>query len=114
VASLLAEAVRTQWERTAADRWLVQAEPIPVRWARTARGLAGPVTAAVGSDRFAPVPGLEAVRATTLHAGGLDDLHAVYGGLGSGRLVIVGAPGSGKSGAAVLLLLAASRPRSAW
>jgi hypothetical protein len=111
VAALLAEAVRTQWERAAADRWLVQAEPIPVRWARTARGLAGPVTAAVGSARFAPLPGLEAVRATALRAGGLDDLHAVYGGLGSGRLVIVGAPGSGKSGAAVLLLLAALRYR---
>ena len=35
----------------------------------------------------------------------------MYGGLGSGRLVIVGGPGSGKSGAAVLLILPALRHR---
>ncbi len=35
----------------------------------------------------------------------------MYGGLGSGRLVIAGAPGAGKSGAAVLLVLAALRHR---
>jgi hypothetical protein len=46
-----------------------------------------------------------------LRGGRLRDLHAVYGGLGSGRLVIVGAPGSGKSGAAVLLVLAALEHR---
>jgi hypothetical protein len=42
-----------------------------------------------------------------LRAGRVRDLHAVYGGLGSGRLVIAGPAGSGKSGAAVLLVLAA-------
>ena len=36
----------------------------------------------------------------------------MYGGLGSGRLVIVGTPGSGKSGAAVLLILAALKHRA--
>lgn len=40
-----------------------------------------------------------------LRAGSRSALYAVYGGLGSGRLVIVGAPGSGKSSAAILLLL---------
>ena len=35
----------------------------------------------------------------------------MYGGLGSGRLVIAGGPGAGKSGAAVLLILAALRHR---
>ncbi|MDQ2708091.1 MAG: hypothetical protein M3Z25_10840 [Actinomycetota bacterium] len=35
----------------------------------------------------------------------------MYAGLGSGRLVIVGAPGAGKSGAAVLLVLHALRHR---
>jgi hypothetical protein len=53
------------------------------------------------------------VRAAQLRGGGLADLHAVYGGLGSGRLVIAGGPGSGKSAAAVLLLLAALRHRAA-
>ncbi len=48
-----------------------------------------------------------------LRSGGLRDLHAVYAGLRSGRLVIVGSPGAGKSGAAVLLVLAALRHRNA-
>jgi hypothetical protein len=46
-----------------------------------------------------------------LRGGRISDLHAVYGGLGSGRLVIIGAPGAGKSGAAVLLVLAALKHR---
>ena len=41
----------------------------------------------------------------------MSDLHEVYGGLGSGRLVVAGGSGSGKSGAAVLLILAALRYR---
>jgi len=48
-----------------------------------------------------------AVSQQRLRGGRISDLHAVYGGLGSGRLVIAGSPGSGKSGAAVLLVLAA-------
>ncbi|MGH3853383.1 MAG: hypothetical protein ACRDR6_07755 [Pseudonocardiaceae bacterium] len=36
----------------------------------------------------------------------------MYGGLGSGRLVILGGPGSGKSGAAILLLLDALKHRA--
>jgi len=52
------------------------------------------------------------VNPALLAAGDLGDLHSVYGGLGSGRLVIAGPPGSGKTGAAVLLLLAALRRRA--
>ena len=110
-ADLLAEAVKEQWTRAAADRWLLQAEPIPVRWARPSQPVTGPVSAAVGSRQFSPLPGLTAVRQGQLRNGGLGDLHTLYGGLGSGRIVIVGAPGSGKSGAAVLLILAALRHR---
>ena len=73
--------------------------------------VAGPVSAAAGSRQFPPLPGLKAVRQGQLREGGLRDLHAIYGGLGSGRMVIVGAPGAGKSGAAVLLILAALRHR---
>ena len=63
------------------------------------------------STRFAPLPGLAAARAQRLQAGQVSELHEVYGGLGSGRLVIAGGPGSGKSSAAVLLILAALRYR---
>ncbi len=48
---------------------------------------------------------------TQLESGQVSDLHALYGGLGSGRLIITGTPGAGKSGAAVLLILAALRYR---
>jgi hypothetical protein len=111
VTDLLAGAVKNQWTHVAADRGLLQPEPIPVRWQRPSLPVAGPVSAAVGSERFPPLPLLPAIGRQRLRAGRVSDLHAVYGGLGSGRLVIVGAPGSGKSGAAVLLLLAALKHR---
>jgi hypothetical protein len=109
---VLAGAVQDQWTAAAAGRGLLQPEPIPVRWARPSLPLAGPVAAAVGSARFPPLPGLAAVGPQRLRAGRIGDLHAVYGGLGSGRLVIAGPAGSGKSGAAVLLVLAALRYRA--
>jgi hypothetical protein len=108
---LFARAVKDQWTRAAADRGLLQPDPIPVRWKRSSLPVAGPASAAVGSQRFSPLPGLSAVGQQRLRGGRISDLHAVYGGLGSGRLVIAGAPGSGKSGAAVLLVLAALKYR---
>ncbi len=107
VAHRLAEAVRNQWEQAAVERGLRWPEPIPVRWRAPSEALAGPVGAAVVLKRFLPLPGLRGVRVQDLRKGDIRDLHAVYGGLGSGRLVIAGTPGSGKSGAAVLLVLAA-------
>jgi hypothetical protein len=110
VADLLAMAVGTQWERAAGERELVT-EPIPVTWGKPSRPLAGPIAAAASSRRFDVLPGLTPVREAQLAAGQIDDLHAVYGGLRSGRLVIAGAPGSGKTSAAVLLVLAALKYR---
>ena len=110
VADLLSHAVKDQWTRAALDRRL-QPEPITVRWARPSQPFTGPVSAAANSRQFPPLPGLTAARQRDLHTGQLWDLHAVYGGLGSGRMMIVGNPGSGKSGAAVLLVLAALKHR---
>ena len=112
LSNLLAGTVQDQWTRAAADRGLLEPEPIPVVWRKPSRPIAGPVSAAVGSKRFPPLPGLSAVGQQRLRAGQIGDLHAVYGGLGSGRLVIVGDPGAGKSGAAVLLILAALKHRN--
>jgi hypothetical protein len=112
LADLLAGAVLEQWTRAARERQLVQPEPIPVRWERSSRPVAGPVSAAVESRQFPPLPGLRAAGPGQLRSGGLQDLHAVYGGLGSGRLMIIGGPGAGKSGAAVLLILAALEYRA--
>ena len=111
LADSLAVAVTEQWTQAALERLLLQPEPIPVRWERSTRPLAGPVSAAVGSRQFPPLPGLSPAVPGQLQGGGLQDLHAVYGGLGSGRLVITGEPGSGKTGAAVLLVLAALEHR---
>ena len=111
LADLLAGAVDVEWTRAAGERGLLEPEPIPVRWQRPAAPFTGPVAAAVSSTRFAPLPGLAAAREQRLQAGQVSELHEVYGGLGSGRLVIAGGPGSGKSGAAVLLILAALRYR---
>ena len=111
LADLLAGAVEQEWTRAAGERGLLEPEPIPVRWQRPAGPFAGPTAAAVASTRFAPLPGLAAAREQRLQAGQVSELHEVYGGLGSGRLVIAGGPGAGKSGAAVLLILAALRHR---
>lgn len=111
LADVLAGSVKDQWTRAAADRGLLQSEPIPVRWRKSSLAVAGSVSAAVGSVRFQPIPGLPAVTQQRLRGGQISDLHTIYGGLGSGRLMIIGTPGAGKSGAAVLLVLAALRHR---
>lgn len=107
LADSLAAAVTAQWTQAALERLLLQPEPIPVQWERSSKPLAGPMSAAVESRQFPPLPGLSRAVLEQLRGGRLQDLHAVYGGLGSGRLVIIGEPGSGKTGAAVLLVLAA-------
>jgi transcriptional regulator with XRE-family HTH domain len=111
LADLLAGAIDREWTRAAGERGLLEPEPIPVRWQRATAPFAGPVAAAVASTRFAPLPGLAAAQEQRLQAGQVNELHELYGGLGSGRLVIAGRPGAGKSSAAVLLILAALRYR---
>lgn len=115
LADRLAAAVKVQWTRAAAEHRLFAPAPIPVRWKRSALPVAGPVAAAIGSMGetafLDPLPGLEATTEAQLRAGGLNELHKVYGTLGSGRLIILGTPGSGKTGTAILLLLDALRHR---
>ncbi|MBV8992263.1 MAG: hypothetical protein JO287_00845, partial [Pseudonocardiales bacterium] len=116
-ADMLAEQVRMQWANAAAERRLMQPAPIPVRWRWSDRPVTGPLVDAVGDGtgwrRFAPLPGLPAMTATTLGHGGLKDLLGVYGGLDSGRVVILGDAGAGKTGAAIRLLLDALAHRGA-
>jgi hypothetical protein len=107
----LSKAVRAQWEKAAGERGLTGANPINVTWTSPSLAIAGSVAAAVSSQRFAPLPGLLPAGAAQLASGQISNLYTIYGGLGSGRLIIAGAPGSGKSGAAILLLLDALRHR---
>lgn len=110
LADALALSMRRQWEAAAVDRRLLQPAPWPVRWRRSERSLAGPVGAATMSGH-SPLPGLARVTASRLRTGTHRTLHSVYGGLSSGRLILAGGPGAGKSSAAVLLLLDALRYR---
>lgn len=111
VADGLAVAVQVQWQKAAKERGLTGTAPIRVTWGRPTLPMAGPVDAALGSPSFGPLPGLAPAGEAELVSGQAADLHALYGGLQSGRLIIAGSPGSGKSGAAVLLVLAALRHR---
>lgn len=103
----LAGRVGQQWRDAALQRGLFD-RPVAVRWTWSARGLSGPVRDAVGDQRaprFVPLPGLARITSRQLGRGHLGDLFAVYGGLDSGRIVLAGAPGAGKSGAMIRLLL---------
>ena len=110
LATLLAQAVYGQWRTAADERRLVMPAPIPIRWSLSDLDVAGPVVAAVGapdvSPAFPPLPGHAMITEEELRAGGgRRELHQLFAGLASGRIVVVGAPGAGKSGAAILLLL---------
>ncbi|MBO3749162.1 hypothetical protein J5X84_24050 [Streptosporangiaceae bacterium NEAU-GS5] len=60
---------------------------------------------------MAPLPGMARVGPSKLNAGGRAELLAIYGGLGSGRILLMGGPGAGKSSAAIMLLLDALNHR---
>lgn len=109
LADRLAAAVRAQWTAAASDRGLLAPEPLPIRWRPCTDPVTGPVTAATTprslGESFPPLPGLEQVTTSQLREGTHRTLHRIYGGLASGRLIIAGGPGTGKSSAAILLLL---------
>ncbi len=108
---LLATASWNQWTAAANERRLLHPAPLPIRWRRSTAPVAGPESAAT-YPRFDPLPGLTAVGSGEPRAGAQDALHRIYGGLPSGRLLLIGKPGSGKSTAAILLLLDALRYRA--
>lgn len=110
----LATAVLAQWERAAAERRLRYPAPIPVRWRWSYRAVTGPIEEALGaagSARFAPLPGIAAATLATVDGGGLGDLFGVLGGLDSGRVIVLGDAGTGKSAAAILTMLDALKHR---
>ncbi|MEW2174823.1 hypothetical protein AB0890_00545 [Streptomyces sp. NPDC005406] len=112
----LARVVHGYWNDEAGYRRLLSPAPLPVRWQVTGRNVAGPVAGATAEGtraRFAPLPGLKPITRQSLRDGGdLNRLHEVYGGLASGRLLLIGAPAAGKTAAAVLLLLEALKYRA--
>ncbi|WP_062650279.1 hypothetical protein [Streptomyces maremycinicus] len=113
----LARVVGVEWDKEAQWRRLLVPAPLPVRWRVTHRKVTDRVAGATAEGRrarFTPLPGLSAVTREQLRrGGGLTELHAAYGGLASGRILLVGPPAAGKSAAAALLLLDALRHRAA-
>jgi RecA/RadA recombinase len=111
VADSLAEGVFGQWRTAAGERGLLTPALIPVGWSWSPQPVTGTLTAALDGG-FGPLPGTAVVTEGQLRAGGgRDELFAVYAGLASGRVVVVGPAGSGKSGSAVLLVLDALEHR---
>jgi len=92
---LLAMAVKIQWTDAARERGLLGALQSLVHWNQPDAALAGPLVAALESRRFPPLPGCERVGLARMLKGDTGELHDIYAGLGSGRLVITGAAGSG-------------------
>ena len=107
----LAARVRRQWAEAALQRGLSH-HRLAVRWAWSPRGLSGSPRAATSDQRIAPLPDVPPASPRQLKAGDLSHLFAIYAGLGSGRMVLAGAPGAGKSGAMIRLLLDAADHRA--
>ncbi|WP_141584967.1 NACHT domain-containing NTPase [Actinomadura sp. WMMA1423] len=105
----LARNLYGQWDSEASYRGLVMPPPIPPRWTRTERPVAGRVSVAVGDPdkpgRFRELPETQRATADTIQEGGLKELFEIYAGLGSGRIILMGHYGSGKTSTAILLLL---------
>jgi hypothetical protein len=115
----LADAVYDECDQIASDpRHDLQLPlPIPLRWrladGQCAQAVDNAVTGQRRLERFAPLPGITAAAADTVQAGGPDELFALYAGLVSGRIVVTGRYGSGKSAAALLTMLDALDHRRA-
>ncbi|MGW0368136.1 hypothetical protein ACWDZW_04265 [Streptomyces coeruleorubidus] len=107
-ADKLATAILDEWKVEAHRRRLQPPTPLPVRWRVSREGLTGRLAAATAERteaRFSPLPGLATATEQRILAGGeIGELYEVYGGLASGRILLVGPGAAGKSAAAVLLL----------
>ncbi|MFH8347753.1 NACHT domain-containing protein [Streptomyces sp. NPDC018045] len=103
----LAQAVRRQWSAEAQMRMLYRPEPLRVRWSSTGRPVAARPAAIVGEG----IMGGRPVR-LRLH-GGIDDIAEKYVQLPKRQLVLLGAPGAGKTVLAILLTLGLLEHRQA-
>ncbi|MGH3709712.1 MAG: NACHT domain-containing protein [Pseudonocardiaceae bacterium] len=99
VVERLARAVREQWEAEVAMRSLRRPEPLHLRWSTTSAPVAAPPAAVLGPRAVGGRP-----RRLRLH-GGLDDVVDKFLALPRRQLVVLGAPGAGKTVLAVLFTL---------
>ncbi|MEV0663878.1 hypothetical protein ACIBI3_21925 [Actinomadura luteofluorescens] len=88
--------------------------PIPLRWKLAPSQPEHVVETAVAGGQLytpRPLPGAGQVTTDSVRAGGPTELYALFGGLPSGRLVLTGPQGRGKSTAAILTMLEVLRHR---
>ncbi|HET8681962.1 MAG TPA: hypothetical protein VFM54_08820 [Micromonosporaceae bacterium] len=101
-ASGLAVQVRRQWRAELDARGMGHLDPIRLRWSATDRPVMPSPAEVIGADRL-PLP---PARVTRLRlAGDVDEMTRALTRLPSRQLVIIGAPGAGKSTLAVLVTL---------
>ena len=110
IADELAAAVGRQWDREAAVRRLNHPYPLPVSWAAAAAGLVAPweslaELAASGAGWPPPAHGRAWAAGPEELAGEGVELADVLGKVPTGRLVVLGEPGSGKTMLMVRLVL---------
>ena len=118
IADELATAVGRQWAREAAVRRLNDPYPLPVSWAAAAADLAAPwesraELAASGAGWPPPPPGRAWAAGPAELAGEGGELAGVLAKVPTGRLVVLGEPGSGKTMLMVRLVLDLLAARSA-
>ncbi|QLQ36858.1 hypothetical protein [Micromonospora robiginosa] len=96
----LAGAMRERAGQEVVERDLTA--PMPITWHRASAPIGAPARNSL-TGPFEPLPGSERVTGHDRVEGTQQDLYGHYAGLPSGRLVIAGPAGAGKSTAAVLL-----------
>ena len=109
-AGRLADLMTVRWRQEATARRIVTPAPATIRWRWAAEEVAAPraevVTPPAPGTGPPPFPDLEEP-GELLESGVVARLHdEVYARLPHGRLVLLGGPGAGKTGAMILLLLA--------
>ncbi|WTP56019.1 hypothetical protein OHU07_03740 [Streptomyces phaeochromogenes] len=111
-AEALAQEALKLYEQRQDERKLADREhPVPVTWRWSPHDVAGLPEDVVGAEDgvgpplFDVLPGTEPASAAMLAQGDLDHLFKVYGGVRTGRIVVLGAPGAGKSAAAIRTVL---------
>ncbi len=104
----LATAVRARVECEMEQRGLHVPTPIALSWEWSNRRLGSSKDVAVSpvwtAQRAAALPGMSKAGPGDVDSGNLADLLQVYGGVDSGRVVLLGDAGAGKTSAALLLV----------
>jgi hypothetical protein len=115
LAPVLAERVARRWHEEAERRKLTVPAPIMVSWQLVAPDVEAAAAWARRPLALRPpvLPQHGSAPREQLSAGVVQELHSLYRAPAVDRIVLVGEPGAGKTGALILLLLEALRVRAA-